>query len=217
MTFPTATKDTTYDIPDHNTLTKIATLPITREDGTHIPFSSLYTNPDQNPGTKHLIIFIRHFYCGSCQSYVETLNHNASTFQKHNIVITIIGNGHPTGIAPYRAKTATSFPICTDPKRELYAALGMTVTLSAGEKQPEYIPGSMLANALKSTWNAVTSPAVWGGKAGNFAQNGGELLFVRGDLKWCHRMLNTRDHAESGELMEVCDVQALDAGMADGK
>jgi hypothetical protein len=210
MTFPTATKDTTYALPTSDTVSKIATLPITKEDGTQIPFSSLYAGPDVNPGTKHLIIFVRHFYCGSCQSYVETLSRNNPAFEKHNIAITIIGNGAPSEIAPYRSRTAISFPIYTDPKRELYAALGMTVTLSAGEAQPEYIPGSMLANALKSTWNAVTSPAVWRGRAGNFAQNGGELLFVSGELKWCHRMRNTRDHAEIGELMEVCDIKATE-------
>ena len=33
-------------------------------------------------------------------------------------------------------------------------------------------------------------------KGGDFSQVGGEFLFEDGQVTWCHRMKNTRDHAE---------------------
>jgi len=38
---------------------------------------------------------------------------------------------------------------------------------------------------------------------GDYKQNGGEYLFEDGELKWCHRMKTTSDHAEIKELKEV--------------
>lgn len=40
-------------------------------------------------------------------------------------------------------------------------------------------------------------------KGGDYSQNGGEWVFVDGHLEWCHRMQNTRDHAEVAELGKV--------------
>lgn len=38
---------------------------------------------------------------------------------------------------------------------------------------------------------------------GDYKQNGGEYLFEDGELKWCHRMRTTSDHAEVKELKQV--------------
>lgn len=38
---------------------------------------------------------------------------------------------------------------------------------------------------------------------GDYKQNGGEFLFQDGELKWCHRMKTTSDHAEVKELKQV--------------
>lgn len=37
-------------------------------------------------------------------------------------------------------------------------------------------------------------------KGGDLSQVGGEFLFEEGKVTWCHRMKNTRDHAEIPEL-----------------
>ena len=37
-------------------------------------------------------------------------------------------------------------------------------------------------------------------KGGDYWQVGGEFLFEDGEPKWCHRMSNTRDHAEVPQL-----------------
>ena len=41
------------------------------------------------------------------------------------------------------------------------------------------------------------------GCTGDYKQNGGEYLFENGDLKWCHRMKTTSDHAEIKAVKEV--------------
>ena len=44
----------------------------------------------------------------------------------------------------------------------------------------------------------ILRPAVW------LVQNGGEFLWVGQELAaWCHRMMNTTDHLEGNDLLEV--------------
>ena len=78
----------------------------------------------------------------------------------------------------------------------------MVVKMVHGDKSPEYIQGSVAGNVFSSLKNIVTSGPK-GLKGGNYSQNGGELLFEGAELKWFHRMRNTRDHAEVKELKEV--------------
>lgn len=83
----------------------------------------------------------------------------------------------------------------------------MTASLSLGNKSPEYMQ--------KSVWGVTVSSfltqagALLGGhrpgEGGNYAQNGGEWVFVGGELRWCHRMRNTRDHTEVDELRRVLE------------
>ncbi len=48
-------------------------------------------------------------------------------------------------------------------------------------------------------------------KGGDQKQVGGEFLFEGGEVRWCHRMRNTRDHVEVPELREVLGL-GLDGG-----
>lgn len=98
------------------------------------------------------------------------------------------------------------FPIYADRSRKLYDKLGMIAKMEHGDKQPEYIQGSVLSNVFSGMWNILSSGPK-GFKGGNYSQNGGEWLFEGGELKWCHRMRNTRDHAEVAELKEVLGKQ----------
>ncbi|KAK4556942.1 hypothetical protein LTR86_005923 [Recurvomyces mirabilis] len=212
-----ATKETAHQLPDQATLTQIAPLQVIDENGTKLPFSTLYTtSPSSSPTStpqKHLLIFIRHFFCGSCEEYVRALQRHSSTLsQSNNIHLTIIGSGQPDQIPAYRHRTGTTFPIFCDPERKVYAALGMTNNYGGGEKKPEYITQGSLGLALKSTWTLLTSKGGPGMEGGHPGQNGGEVLFVQDgegevEVVFCHRMLSTRDHAEVGELLEVLDVK----------
>lgn len=98
----------------------------------------------------------------------------------------------------------------------------MTRTLALGPR-PEYMRKSMLYSMTKSLIQGLKQIKVGlAAKAGDLQQVGGEFLFEPvGDMTaspmvtpiledgeekrvtWCHRMRNTRDHAEIPELREV--------------
>ncbi|KAK5107033.1 hypothetical protein LTR62_001922 [Meristemomyces frigidus] len=212
MTMQVATKETSRDLPGAQTQEEIASLPLTTEDGTKVPFNSLYTSSSSSENTstssKHLIIFIRHFFCGSCEEYVRNLTRHTSTFSS-SINLTIIASGLPNQIPGYRQRTGTTFPIFCDPERKIYAALGMTNNYGSGEKKPGYIQQGSAWLALKSSWTLLTSKGGLGMEGGHPGQNGGEVVVVGSEGKWvfCHRMLSTRDHAEVGELLELLGLE----------
>lgn len=78
----------------------------------------------------------------------------------------------------------------------------MTSSLNLGDKKPSYIKSSILGGSLKSIQNMLGS-GMGAFKGGDYSQNGGEWVFTDGHLDWCHRMQNTRDHAEVAELGDV--------------
>jgi len=199
-----------------------ADLPILDVDGNSHPFKTLYTSA-QGPH-KALIIFIRHFFCGvrslppplstplphpptktkthtppqNCQEYIRTLAASIPAPSLHHPSapsLVIVGCGQPDLIPMYAAATACRFPIYADPTRALYDRLGMTRTLELGPHRPDYIKTSLLTGAVKSVCQGVMSGR-GALKGGDFKQVGGEFWFVDGEVKWCHRMRNTRDHAE---------------------
>ena len=46
-------------------------------------------------------------------------------------------------------------------------------------------------------------------KGGPSSQNGGEFLFEKEGVTWCHRMTNTRDHEGIPGIMRVLDPEGL--------
>ena len=75
----------------------------------------------------------------------------------------------------------------------------MTSTLTLGPQAPEYMKKSIMSVAVRSFFQELRSGRnMLGG--GDFRQVGGELLFSNDKVIWCHRMKNTRDHAEIPEV-----------------
>jgi hypothetical protein len=140
----------------------------------------------------------------------------------------------------YQAETNCPFPIYTDPTKKLYDELGMMRTLNLGQR-PEYqrkelwtIMMASFVQSLKMMKGGMTL------KGGDMQQVGGEFLFepvdevespspsplnsekqlgsgyaeVEKRVTWCHRMRNTRDHAEIPEIREVLGLEPLDGGDA---
>ena len=99
----------------------------------------------------------------------------------------------------YIKETDCPFPIYADPTKKLYFELGMTRTLDLGPKTPEYMQMSVPSVVVRSFLQALRagSRAL---KGGDFWQVGGEFVLEDGRAVWCHRMKNTRDHAEFSEL-----------------
>ena len=71
-----------------------------------------------------------------------------------------------------------------------------------GNKAPEYMQDSVVVNAVKSIFQELRSGRNMM-KGGDFYQVGGEFVFEDGRVTWCHRMRNTRDHAEVPEIRTV--------------
>ena len=142
----------------------------------------------------------------SCESYVRTLASHQQLNATPDLQTILIGCGQPSVVPSYRDRTHARFPIYCDPDRALYAKLNMTCNLDGGAQKPKYITDSTLSTTLNSFPNVLKSGfniTSRGFNSGNFSQNGGEWLFVDGELKWCHIMQHTRDHAEVEELENI--------------
>lgn len=115
----------------------------------------------------------------------------------------MIGCGAVELIPMYRSTTKTPFPIYADPTRKIYDVLGMTKTLSLGSKSPRYMRQPIYKLSFKSMLMALHSGRN-ATSGGDFWQVGGEFVFdADGTVSWCHRMRNTRDHAEMDELRKA--------------
>jgi hypothetical protein len=119
--------------------------------------------------------------------------------------IVVIGCGQPDLIPFYTKETECPFPIYADPTKKIYDLLGMTRTLSLGNKAPEYMQTSVVVNAVKSIFQELRAGRNLL-KGGDFYQVGGEFIFENGKVTWCHRMRNTRDHAEIPELQAALEI-----------
>jgi len=192
------------DIPTQIDLDKCADLLVLDAQGTSRPFKTLYAGEGVAP--RQLIIFVRHFFCGNCQEYLRTL---ASSVTPEALLtlptptfITVIGCGRPELIDMYAATTSCPFPIYADPTRKLYDYLGMGRTLDLGKKKPDYIQSNLFATTVQSIVQVLKTGRD-GLKGGDFKQVGGEFMFEEGKVVWCHRMRNTRDHAQVPELRRI--------------
>lgn len=181
----------------------IGALPVLDENGVSHAFASLYNQNAQQT----LVIFIRHFFCGSCKEYVSALSQAdgipVDQLSASNQQLVIIGCGQATLTDRYRKETNCPFPIFADPTQKLYDALGMTRTLKLGEKKPDYIKTSLLMNVAKSALCQLTAGSAMF-QGGDIHQVGGEFLIdQQGKILWSRKMQNTRDHTEMQDLRRI--------------
>ncbi|KAI3395930.1 hypothetical protein diail_641 [Diaporthe ilicicola] len=199
------TKAPHRELPDSKALEEAGDVLIKDKEGKEFPLKSLYTNKPGNE--RQLIVFVRHFHCGSCKQYVEALAQDLppEKLSRANVTLTIIGCGEPICIDDYVKDTACPFPVYADPTVRAYKALGMMSNLMPGGPSGSYLKKSALDNILTSTWKTLLSGQALSG--GPKAQNGGEWVFQGGELRWCHRMRNSTDHTETEELKKVLELE----------
>lgn len=205
------------DCPDRATLAAVYDLPIYQADGTAQPFGSLY-DPAYALHQRQLVLFVRHFYCGACQAYLQALSAAITKEDYFGIPIPtsifVIGCGAPDLIPQYKKFTGCPFPIFADPSRQLFKKLGMAVNLNIGTKRPEYMAEisapawalgqvTTLRKSLKDPEGIRKRDIIRGG---NPMQIGGEFLFDMGEVVWCHRMRNYRNHAEVAVLRKLLEL-----------
>lgn len=99
----------------------------------------------------------------------------------------------------YARETECPYPIYADPSKKLYAQLGMIRTLELGPRSPQYMQCSLPSAIVRAIYqNLKAGRSAF--KGGDYWQVGGEFLLEDGQVSWCHRMRNTRDHTEIPEI-----------------
>jgi AhpC/TSA antioxidant enzyme len=180
--------------PSPSVLDQAADCPIFTSNGEKVSFKSLYW-AELGQRRRTLIIFIRHFFCGvcesllkyrmpaneskNCQEYVRSLKAQIPPDSlPSDLSIIIIGCGSHTLIPSYITETGCPYPIYTDPSKKLYDILGMHRSLSLGRKDPDYIQHTLVAGMMKSFVQTVKRfPAGDALSGGDMRVNGGEFLF----------------------------------------
>ncbi|KAJ5121764.1 hypothetical protein N7448_002896 [Penicillium atrosanguineum] len=198
--------------PSAEKLRQIEDYTVLDKEGSKHTFKSLYAGPASTD--RVLVIFIRHFFCGSCQEFVRAL---AGSMKPEDLLklpvstsIVLVGCGGPALIDHYTKETGCPFPIYADPTRKLYADLDLITSYALGER-PEYFRMGMVrlvADSLAQSLRHVSNGLIT--KAGDSSQNGGEFLFESTgeddkQVTWCHRMTNTRDHSSIPAVARVLD------------
>ncbi|KAF8639368.1 hypothetical protein AX17_001557 [Amanita inopinata Kibby_2008] len=192
--------------PDETTLSQASELTVYDSKGEQIKFGSLYSR------SKTVVVFIRHFFCGSCQAYVRQLaGVPQSALDAANTKIIVIGCGDWAAIKEYAETTGFSGPIFADSSRKLLHALGMTIENLAvtptGQERRSYLTMSKFANVISSIWRGPLMHPTLIGKQGNISQLGGEFIFGPGNIcSFASRMQHTEDHVEVAELMASAGV-----------
>jgi len=155
-------------------------------------------------------VFIRHFFCGACQAYVQALaDVPKEVFQKAGIKVVVIGCGEASLIESYTDATQFWGEIYADPSRKLYHSLGMTIEnfdrTPNGEERKSYLP-NYIVGVAQSIWGALNKPT-YIGKQGNLKQLGGDFIFGPGNsCSFASRMQHTEDHIEVSELIAAAGV-----------
>ncbi|KAJ5703405.1 hypothetical protein N7493_011794 [Penicillium malachiteum] len=199
------------ELPSTSSLQKSKEFTVLDKKGEAHTFQSLY----DGEFTRVLIIFIRHFFCGSCQEFISALSQAITPSDLESLPsppsIIIIGCGDPGLIDFYATETKCPYPIYADPERKLYKEFGMVSNYGMGAR-PEYFRRSMarvIGESMIQTLKHFGTGLMM--KGGESSQNGGEFIFEAVDgseeksLSWCHRMTNTRDHLGMDELKQVLD------------
>lgn len=174
-------------------------LSVRDENGHKVRFGHLFEEK------RTIVCFIRHFWCGQCQNYVEAVTKvKPEVLAKFNMNLVIISNGSWKMIKSYRKLlgNACPYPIYTDRAKHVYTALGMTLrTWDAGKERDRgaYIQHSLGASAIASIKSGVKLPLR---PPGDQQQLGGEFILGPGlKVEFCHRMKTTRGHAEIEEVL----------------
>ncbi|KAI5475059.1 hypothetical protein MNV49_002051 [Pseudohyphozyma bogoriensis] len=159
---------------------------------------------------KTIVIWIRRFYCSSCQDYVAYLSVKVTPAMLNaaGVKLAIIGCRGAELIKPYRELLETPFDVYADPDAKTYKALGMTMrTLKTANKNPEYINRSFANLFAVSIVNLFKIGGFFTAKHGDAAQLGGDFILGPGETcSFVRRMSNSQDHTPLAELMAAAGV-----------
>ncbi|KAI8989771.1 AhpC/TSA antioxidant enzyme-domain-containing protein [Trametes punicea] len=192
-------------LPSPEILAKAAQLKVYDQGGNEVTFGSLIQ--DQ----KTIVVFIRHFFCGSCQQFVVQLaSVRKEALEQANARLVVVGCGDWKLIKSYCETTGYPYAIYADPSRSLYTTFGLIESLErtpAGQPKRSYIGKGFLGNVVKSIWDGPLKNPQFIGKQGNISQLGGDFIFGPGETcSYASRMKHTEDHVEVADLMKEAGV-----------
>jgi len=191
---------------DSQTIARATKLPVYDAIGNAVEFGSLFSEQ------KTVVVFIRHFFCGSCQQYVLQLaSVPKGTLEGAGTRLVVIGCGDWHLIKNYCETTGFEGEMYADPSRALYKCLGLTESLDrtpAGQEKRSYLTGrSFMGNLVKSIWDGPLKNPQHIGKQGNISQLGGDFIFGPGEVcSFSSRMQHTEDHMELSDLLHQAGV-----------
>ncbi|KAI4790482.1 hypothetical protein E4T44_13103 [Aureobasidium sp. EXF-8845] len=196
-------------LPTQAELDKVAQVEMLDKNGDKKQFGTLWSRHGDMP-RRTIVVPAKQ----SCADYVRALS---AAFSPGDLAsrsiptsLTLVGCGSHTFISTYAERTRCEFDIYTDPSRVTYDTLGMTCNLGLGKK-PKYIENSLMGTLI-GTANTLMTITTSSGKK---SQNGGELIWIDGEVKWARRMQNTRDHVEIDDLKVILDKQEQDLEKSD--
>ncbi|KZW02974.1 hypothetical protein EXIGLDRAFT_600960 [Exidia glandulosa HHB12029] len=179
-------------------------LPVLDAQGNSVPFGSLFEN------TRAVVVFIRHFWCGSCQDYVcQLATVPRAALENAGVKLVVIGCGESSMIKDYQELTQlTNGEIYADPSRRLYDVLGTTSNRKMPSERPSYVQHGLFLNLVRSFWRGYITHFASIGKQGNDSQLGADLVVGPGQTcSFIWRMRNTQDHVAVLELMKHAGVE----------
>ncbi|TFK66430.1 hypothetical protein BDN72DRAFT_961750 [Pluteus cervinus] len=194
------------EIPSAEALERVSELEVDNTKGEKVKFGSLYAEQ------KVIVVFIRHFFCGACQAYVEKLATVAtSDLEATNTKLVVVGCGEWSAIQTYKETTTFQGELYADPSRDVYHALGMDIENMKGtpsnEQRKSYLTLGALSSALMSIWRGPVKNPTLLGKQGNLSQLGGEFVLGPGPTcTFAYRMQHTEDHTEVADLLKAAGV-----------
>ncbi|KAI0636624.1 AhpC/TSA antioxidant enzyme-domain-containing protein [Trametes polyzona] len=191
--------------PSSDFLSNAAALTVFDQDGKEVSFGSLIN--DQ----KTVVVFIRHFFCGTCQQYVVQLaSVRKDALEQAGVRLVVVGCGDWRLIKHYCELTGFPYAMYADPSRSLYTTFGLVESLErtpANEPKRSYIGRSFLGNVVRSLWDGAIKNPQYIGKQGNISQLGGDFIFGPGETcSYASRMKHTEDHVEVADLMKEAGV-----------
>ncbi|CAE6393917.1 unnamed protein product [Rhizoctonia solani] len=193
-----------YGLPDEDQLRRASEMYVYDENSRPVRFGDIFK--DQ----KTAICFIRHFWCPLCQDYMSSIVHltEPSLVEKAGVKLVIIGNGSPGMIKSYKTDIfKCPYEMYTDPDRELYSALGMTLrTTDAGsdDEKGSYVKHGTFTGTMLVLKRALKMPLA---NAGDIKQLGGEFILGPGlNCSFASRMHTTRSHTPIRNLLQAAGV-----------
>lgn len=114
-----------FRAPSARTLWEASQKTVTDDEGRKVAFGDLFPSYDGG-AQKTVMVFVRHFWCGACQNYMEfsLSNVDPEIVRQHNIRVVLIGCGSWKAIKAYKALFNCQYEMYTDRSRKIYKLMG---------------------------------------------------------------------------------------------